>query len=131
MPITGLSASNGRRRCGRLKTQRELKEGVAVTVISTVAVTANPRVRFRSRALKDIKFSNWFEEPNLRFMDHLRPLFPHMDDQILEKALQEIGNDLDALSAHATSWGNNCPSKESVVHATKLAFAPAFKACMH
>ncbi|XP_015933566.1 uncharacterized protein LOC107459811 [Arachis duranensis] len=29
-------------------------------------------------------------------IDHLRHHFPHMDDQVLERALQECGNDLDA-----------------------------------
>ncbi|KOM44609.1 hypothetical protein LR48_Vigan05g221400 [Vigna angularis] len=41
-------------------------------------------------------------------IDHLRPLFPHMDDQILEKALQECGNDLDAAikSLHGLRLGS-------------------------
>ncbi|CAJ1955048.1 unnamed protein product [Sphenostylis stenocarpa] len=41
-------------------------------------------------------------------IDHLRPLFPHMDDQILEKALQDCGNDLDAAikSLHGLCLGS-------------------------
>ncbi|RYQ87212.1 hypothetical protein Ahy_B09g094683 isoform B [Arachis hypogaea] len=35
-----------------------------------------------------------FAPPSL--IDHLRTFFPHMDDQVLERALQECGNDLDA-----------------------------------
>ncbi|KAK7349131.1 hypothetical protein VNO77_06246 [Canavalia gladiata] len=34
--------------------------------------------------------------PPLSHIDQLRPLFPHMDDLVLERALQECGNDLDA-----------------------------------
>ncbi|XP_057723352.1 uncharacterized protein LOC130939249 [Arachis stenosperma] len=32
----------------------------------------------------------------IRFAPHLRTLFPHMDELVLERALQECGNDLDA-----------------------------------
>ncbi|KAG4972644.1 hypothetical protein AAZX31_13G347100 [Glycine max] len=41
-------------------------------------------------------------------IDHLRPLFPHMDDQVLERALQECGNDLDAAikSLHGLCLGS-------------------------
>ncbi|XP_014515016.1 uncharacterized protein LOC106772902 [Vigna radiata var. radiata] len=34
--------------------------------------------------------------PPLSLIDQLRPLFPHMDDLVLERALQECGNDIDA-----------------------------------
>ncbi|KAL2338161.1 hypothetical protein Fmac_012607 [Flemingia macrophylla] len=34
-----------------------------------------------------------FPPPSL--IDHLRPLFPHMDELVLERALQECGNDID------------------------------------
>ncbi|XP_014622854.1 uncharacterized protein [Glycine max] len=41
-------------------------------------------------------------------IDHLRSLFPHMDDQVLERALQECGNDLDAAikSLHGLCLGS-------------------------
>ncbi|KAJ1393474.1 Ubiquitin system component Cue [Sesbania bispinosa] len=41
-------------------------------------------------------------------VDHLRSLFPHMDDQVLERALQECGNDLDAAikSLHGLCLGS-------------------------
>ncbi|TKY48064.1 hypothetical protein E2542_SST25478 [Spatholobus suberectus] len=44
----------------------------------------------------------------LSLIDHLRPLFPHMDDQVLERALQECGNDLDAAikSLHGLCLGS-------------------------
>ncbi|RDX80148.1 hypothetical protein CR513_39337, partial [Mucuna pruriens] len=35
-------------------------------------------------------------------IDHLRPLFPHMDDLVLERALQECGNDIDAAVKRLT-----------------------------
>nr|AGV54570.1 hypothetical protein [Phaseolus vulgaris] len=34
--------------------------------------------------------------PPLSLIDQLRPLFPHMDDLVLERVLQECGNDIDA-----------------------------------
>lgn len=41
-------------------------------------------------------------------IDHLRNLFPNMDDQIIERALQECGNDLDAAikSLHGLCLGS-------------------------
>ncbi|XP_004486658.1 uncharacterized protein [Cicer arietinum] len=41
-------------------------------------------------------------------IDHLRSLFPHMEDQIIERALQECGNDLDAAikSLHGLCLGS-------------------------
>ncbi|KAE9600531.1 hypothetical protein Lal_00045834 [Lupinus albus] len=49
-------------------------------------------------------------------LDHLRSLFPHMDDQILEKALQQCGNDLDAAikSLHGLCLDNNNGNSENV-----------------
>ncbi|XP_019457715.1 PREDICTED: uncharacterized protein LOC109358095 [Lupinus angustifolius] len=51
-------------------------------------------------------------------LDHLRSLFPHMDDQILEKALQECGNDLDAAikSLHGLCLDNNNNDNSENVH---------------
>ncbi|KAK7335996.1 hypothetical protein VNO80_28181 [Phaseolus coccineus] len=51
-------------------------------------------------------------------IDHLRPLFPHMDDQILEKALQECGNDLDAAikSLHGLHLGSADDNSQSAPH---------------
>ncbi|WJX74932.1 hypothetical protein P8452_58525 [Trifolium repens] len=41
-------------------------------------------------------------------IDHLQSLFPHMEDQIIERALQECGNDLDAAikSLHGLCLGS-------------------------
>ncbi|KAK6912233.1 Ubiquitin system component CUE [Dillenia turbinata] len=41
-------------------------------------------------------------------VDHLRTLFPHMDDQVLERALAECGNDLDSAikSLHELHLGS-------------------------
>ncbi|KAK6915066.1 Ubiquitin system component CUE [Dillenia turbinata] len=48
-------------------------------------------------------------------VDHLRALFPHMDDQVLERALAECGNDLDSAikslhELHLGSIDGNIPS---------------------
>ncbi|KAL2332477.1 hypothetical protein Fmac_020058 [Flemingia macrophylla] len=63
-------------------------------------------------------------------IDHLRSLFPHMDDQVLERALQECGNDLDAAikSLHGLCLGSADDNSQSappqpdpsVVHAASL-----------
>ncbi|KAK7402341.1 hypothetical protein VNO78_14537 [Psophocarpus tetragonolobus] len=51
-------------------------------------------------------------------LDHLRPLFPHMDDQLLERALQECGNDLDAAikSLHGLSLGSADDNSQTAPH---------------
>ncbi|XP_027341005.1 uncharacterized protein LOC113854288 [Abrus precatorius] len=48
-------------------------------------------------------------------IDHLRPLFPHMDDQVLERALLECGNDLDAAikSLHGLCLGSADDNSET------------------
>ncbi|KAK7325259.1 hypothetical protein VNO77_29418 [Canavalia gladiata] len=48
-------------------------------------------------------------------LDHLRPLFPLMDDQVLERALQECGNDLDAAikSLHGLCLGSADDNSET------------------
>uniref|UniRef100_A0A2N9IJ93 CUE domain-containing protein n=1 Tax=Fagus sylvatica TaxID=28930 RepID=A0A2N9IJ93_FAGSY len=49
---------------------------------------------------------NRFSAPSL--LDHLRSVFPHMDIHILDRALQECGNDLDAAikSLHELCLGS-------------------------
>nr|KYP56794.1 hypothetical protein KK1_003042 [Cajanus cajan] len=48
-------------------------------------------------------------------IDHLRSLFPHMDDQVLERALQQCGNDLDAAikSLHGLCLGSADDTSQS------------------
>ncbi|KAL5575566.1 hypothetical protein UlMin_017420 [Ulmus minor] len=46
--------------------------------------------RLRCSSTSPIRFST----PSL--LDHLRAVFPHMDSQLLERALEECGNDMDA-----------------------------------
>ncbi|XP_028766393.1 uncharacterized protein LOC114732203 isoform X2 [Neltuma alba] len=54
-------------------------------------------------------------------IDQLRAVFPHMDDQVLERALQECGNDIDAAikSLHELCLGsankNSSAAEESEV----------------
>lgn len=65
-----------------------------------------------------------FPPPSL--IDHLRPLFPHMDDLVLERALQECGNDIDAAIKRlnelclGTVDGNGTVEESEVVNAGKL-----------
>ncbi|KAK7270658.1 hypothetical protein RJT34_25972 [Clitoria ternatea] len=48
-------------------------------------------------------------------IDHLRPLFPNMDEQVLERALQQCGNDLDAAikSLHGLCLGSADDSSQT------------------
>ncbi|KAJ1410097.1 Ubiquitin system component Cue [Sesbania bispinosa] len=61
-----------------------------------------------------------FPPPSL--IDQLRPLFPHMDDLVLERALQECGNDIDAAIKRlnelclGTADGNLGTAEESEVN---------------
>ena len=54
-------------------------------------------------------------------IDQLRPLFPHMDDLVLERALQECGNDIDAAIKRlnelclGTADGNGIAEESEVV----------------
>ncbi|XP_027344683.1 uncharacterized protein LOC113857130 [Abrus precatorius] len=60
-----------------------------------------------------------FPHPSL--IDQLRPLFPHMDDLVLERALQECGNDLDAAIKRlnelclGTAEGNGTAEESEVI----------------
>ncbi|TKY64577.1 hypothetical protein E2542_SST14475 [Spatholobus suberectus] len=59
--------------------------------------------------------------PPPSFIDQLRPLFPHMDDLVLERALQECGNDIDAAIKRlnelclGTADGNGTAEESEVV----------------
>nr|AFK35927.1 unknown [Lotus japonicus] len=60
--------------------------------------------------------------PPHSLIDQLRHLFPHMDHQVLERALQECGNDLDATIKRlnelylGTAGGNSGTAEESEVN---------------
>ncbi|KAI9107555.1 hypothetical protein K1719_021592 [Acacia pycnantha] len=62
----------------------------------------------------------WLSAPSL--IDQLRAVFPHMNDQVLERALQECGNDIDAAvkRLHELCLGspneNSAASEESEVN---------------
>ncbi|MED6189245.1 hypothetical protein PIB30_093948 [Stylosanthes scabra] len=67
---------------------------------------------------KKLRYSSPIRFPPSSLVDHLRTFFPHMDELVLERALQECGNDLDAAIKRlnelclGTTDGNSVTAEE-------------------